>query len=325
MPSTWDATRDFLRRAVAETRSGLKRSYERASEPGPAIRISPFEAGGVSTGAALLKLATSVFSDARARANERRKMELETANQETTNLRRDLLTQQIAKLRTENAAPPEETHSVTISPQGDLVDPTVTGPPEPGTTTYGGLSSNEALTRIASIRSGERADERLDVSEGHLGVARERLALSEESGRRAEESLKLAREREGRAREYHAARRLKMLEPDPLKRLPMENANLDELREGVAYGDREQSDLDAAEKNIYLAMIRDGRAAKQSEDFARALLTNPAMLADPDLYDSVVQALGAAQAGPFMTAYIKAAQDTRARAQAEAERRGNRR
>jgi hypothetical protein len=319
MATTYDATRDFLKRVVAQTRSGLQRSYERASEPGQKIQISPFEAGSVSQGAALLKVATSIFADARSRANERRRIKLEEANAEGEQLRRDLLTEQIAKHRRDAAAPPEATYDITTTPRGDLVDPTMTGPLEPGTQTYGGLTSNEALNAVARIRTGERADERLIDADKRLEDMTKRTGILEDANRRGEELLRLAQTREGRLRQFHDDRRKRMAVADPLKYLPMERANLEELEQGLYMGDVRPSEVDMARKNIYLAMIRDGRAAAQPEDFARAVMTDPVLMNDPQIHDELIdraQFPEGFKRGPFLAAYQDSVRARRARAEA---------
>lgn len=69
MPSTLQRSRDLLSRGVARVRSGLDR-YERGlDEPGPEIKVEPFDAHNVTTSAALIKLGTSIAAERRARAN----------------------------------------------------------------------------------------------------------------------------------------------------------------------------------------------------------------------------------------------------------------
>jgi len=68
-PTALRASRDFVAQALARVRSGLS-AYERGlDQPGPDIKVEPFDAQNVSTSAGLLKLSTSIAAARRRRAN----------------------------------------------------------------------------------------------------------------------------------------------------------------------------------------------------------------------------------------------------------------
>jgi hypothetical protein len=69
MPSALRASRDFVAHALAKVRSGLSEYERNTGLPGPEIKVEPFDASNVSTGAALIKLGTSIAASRRRRAN----------------------------------------------------------------------------------------------------------------------------------------------------------------------------------------------------------------------------------------------------------------
>jgi hypothetical protein len=69
MPTALRASRDFVARALAQVRSGLSAADRAQGEPGPEIKVEPFDRQNVSTAAGLVKLGTSIAAARRSRAN----------------------------------------------------------------------------------------------------------------------------------------------------------------------------------------------------------------------------------------------------------------
>lgn len=69
MPSALRASKDFLARAIARVRSGVEQGDRYTREPGPDIKVEPFDSHNVSTAAGLIKLGTSIGAEHRRRAN----------------------------------------------------------------------------------------------------------------------------------------------------------------------------------------------------------------------------------------------------------------
>lgn len=96
MPTAYQASRQFLANAVSRIRSGLSASDRRLGQPGPDIRVEPFDATNVSTSAGLIKLGTSIAAARRREANY-------AAAQENAGLAREKQRAEIAKLRADAA------------------------------------------------------------------------------------------------------------------------------------------------------------------------------------------------------------------------------
>jgi len=69
MPTALQRSRDILAGGVARARAGFADIARQQGEPGPEIQVQPFDAGNVSTPAALIKLGTSIAAARRKRAN----------------------------------------------------------------------------------------------------------------------------------------------------------------------------------------------------------------------------------------------------------------
>lgn len=81
MLSALRASRDYVAHQLAELRSGVDFSGKQLDRPGSEFHVEPFDSNNVSTGAALVKVATVANAARRHRANEeasRQKTELET-------------------------------------------------------------------------------------------------------------------------------------------------------------------------------------------------------------------------------------------------------
>jgi len=96
MPSALRASRDFVRGALARVRSGLSEYDRNLDRQGAEIKVEPFDAGNVSTPAALVKLATSIGAARRHKANL-------AAAQQDVELEREKTRAEIARLRAEAA------------------------------------------------------------------------------------------------------------------------------------------------------------------------------------------------------------------------------
>jgi len=96
MPSALSASRAFVRGALARVRSGLSEYDRNLDRQGAEIKVEPFDAGNVSTPAALVKLATSIGAARRHKANL-------AAAQQDVELEREKTRAEIARLRAEAA------------------------------------------------------------------------------------------------------------------------------------------------------------------------------------------------------------------------------
>lgn len=69
MPTSLQASRDFMARGIAAVRAGVHGVARGSGLEGPEIKVDPFGPGNVSTAAGLAKVATSILAARRTRAN----------------------------------------------------------------------------------------------------------------------------------------------------------------------------------------------------------------------------------------------------------------
>lgn len=160
MPSAYQASRQFLANAVGRIRSGLAASDRRLDEPGPDIKVEPFDAQNVSTPAALIKLGTSIQAARRREANYR-------SLQENAALAREKTRAEIARLRAEAAyAAGGKERAGTVKTLSRDVGPYKAGTP------LSDVNADMAERRLAA--SGKASDERARRS-GRVAAAQAAL------------------------------------------------------------------------------------------------------------------------------------------------------
>lgn len=172
MPSAYEASRDFLRRSIAGVRSSLVDQGE-----GPAIKVEPFDANNASTGAGLLKLATSVAAAHRAKSNFARQ-------QADAQLKREYMQAQIAEIRAHGKYYEQggaKTHGGAVL-GAEVKDPD-TGEVYPATTPVAAFNAKRNLRRDSETRG----------SRGKVAAARAAIGnINAMIGREAERHAGLA-------------------------------------------------------------------------------------------------------------------------------------
>ena len=94
MATTLENSRGFLSRSAAALRAGVNEYGRSLDQEGPDIKVGPFDARNASTGAEVLKLATTMAAARRDRANF-------VASQKDADLKRELVSAHIGALRAE--------------------------------------------------------------------------------------------------------------------------------------------------------------------------------------------------------------------------------